>query len=379
LDLYQVDHTKVDVIVVDEYERRPLGRPWLTLVLDVASRMIAGYYLTFDPPCSTSVALALSHAVLPKERYLQELGLQAEWPISGLPCVVHVDNADEFHARALKRGCQEHGIQLCYRPPLQPHYGGHIERLIGTLMKEMHLLPGTTFSSVKERGEYDSAARAVMSMQELEQWLALQITGAYHQSVNRHLRCSPLQAWRRLHKPDRIRHPDDPNRFYIDFLPVEQRLIRRDGIQLFRIHYWDNALSPLAGRSTRRHLIRYDPRNLSRIFVKGVVERGYLSVPYRDLAHPRITLAEQRAALRELAQAKHLSLSEDNIFQTVASQRLLVEQARKKTARARRQTQTPSTIKSKSHTPQRTESGEPGAYDSFAGQVQPYPVEIWDE
>jgi hypothetical protein len=112
------------------------------------------------------------------------------------------------------------------------------------------------------------------------------------------------------------------------------------------------------------------------------VERGYLSVPYRDLAHPRITLAEQRAALRELAQAaqaKHLSLSEDNIFQTVASQRLLVEQARKKTARARRQTQTSSTIKSKSHTPQRTESGEPGAYDSFAGQVQPYPVEIWDE
>jgi putative transposase len=99
LDLYQVDHTKVDVIVVDEYEPRPLGRPWLTLVLDVASRMIAGYYLTFDPPCSTSVALALSHAVLPKESYLQELGLEAEWPVSGLPRVVHVDNADEFHAR----------------------------------------------------------------------------------------------------------------------------------------------------------------------------------------------------------------------------------------------------------------------------------------
>jgi hypothetical protein len=60
------------------------------------------------------------------------------------------------------------------------------------------------------------------------------------------------------------------------------------------------------------------------------VERGYLSVPYRNLAHPRITLAEQRAALRKLAQAKHLSLSEDNIFQTVANQCLLVEQARKK-------------------------------------------------
>jgi putative transposase len=84
-----------------------------------------------------------------------------------------------------------------------------------------------------ERGEYDSAARAVMSMRELEQWLALQITEGYHQPVNRHLRCSPLQAWRHLHKPDRIRHPDDPNRFDIDFLPVEQRLIRRAAFSSF--------------------------------------------------------------------------------------------------------------------------------------------------
>jgi hypothetical protein len=43
------------------------------------------------------------HRPVETARYLQELGLQAESPISGLPCVVHVDNADEFHARALKR------------------------------------------------------------------------------------------------------------------------------------------------------------------------------------------------------------------------------------------------------------------------------------
>ena len=29
-----------------------------------------------------------------------------------------------------------------------------------------------------------------------------------------------------------------------DFLPEEWRLIRRDGIQMFNIHYWDNVLSP---------------------------------------------------------------------------------------------------------------------------------------
>ena len=35
----------------------------------------------------------------------------------------------------------------------------------------------------------------------------------------------------------------------MDFLPGERRLIRRDGIRLFNIHYWANVLSPLAGRT----------------------------------------------------------------------------------------------------------------------------------
>jgi hypothetical protein len=35
-------------------------------------------------------------------------------------------------------------------------FGGHIERLIGTQMGKLHLLPGTTFSSPPERGDYDS-------------------------------------------------------------------------------------------------------------------------------------------------------------------------------------------------------------------------------
>jgi len=39
LELVQIDHTLVDVIVVDEIDREPIGRPWLTLAIDVATRM----------------------------------------------------------------------------------------------------------------------------------------------------------------------------------------------------------------------------------------------------------------------------------------------------------------------------------------------------
>jgi putative transposase len=73
-----------------------------------------------------------------------------------------------------------------------------------------------------------------------------------------------------------VRRPADAQKFYIDFLPGESRLIRRDGIQMFGIHYWDSALSPVAGRSTEKYLVRYDPRDLSHVYVKDRKLHQYL-------------------------------------------------------------------------------------------------------
>ena len=62
-------------------------------------------------------------------------------------------------SEALKRGCEQYGIEVDYRPVRTPHYGGHIERLIGTMMGKVHLLPGTTFSDVRAKGDLESAKR----------------------------------------------------------------------------------------------------------------------------------------------------------------------------------------------------------------------------
>ena len=98
-----------------------------------------------------SVALVLTHAVLPKDIWLADRELDLPWPMFGIPDALHVDNAPEFHSLALARGAQEYGIRLTFRPPARPYFGGHIERLIGTMMGAVHLLPGTTFSNVAER------------------------------------------------------------------------------------------------------------------------------------------------------------------------------------------------------------------------------------
>ena len=72
--------------------------------------------------------------------------------------------------------------------PGQPHFGGIVERLIGTMMQMVHELPGTTFSSTAERGGYDSDAKAALTLRELQRWLALAVAcyhGEVHETVGR--------------------------------------------------------------------------------------------------------------------------------------------------------------------------------------------------
>jgi putative transposase len=334
-DVVQIDHTLVDVIVVDRQHRWPLQRPWLTLAIDIASRMVAGFYLTLEAPSTVSVALAIQHIVQPKESWLAGLGIDTEWPISGFPDAIHLDNAKEFRSQALRRGAEEHGIELIHRPVATPHYGGHIERLIGTMMGAVHLLPGTTFSDIDERGGYDSAANATMTMDDLERWMALEIT-RYHADRHGALGIPPLAAWHeaaaRRVRP--VRHPHDLADFMIDFLPSVYRLVRRDGVHLFGIRYWDDVLSIWGGRLDRPLRVSYDPRDLSRIFVRAPDGTRW-PIRFADIRRPPITLGEHRRARTALRERGLALVDEQLIFETIEAQRALVDEATLRTRAAR--------------------------------------------
>jgi len=108
LDLVQMDHTWMDVVVVDREQRLSIGRPWLTLAIDVASRAVTGLSVSLEAPSALSVSLVLWHAVLPKDRWRADRELHnLDWPMGGLPRMIHVDNGKDFHSEALVRGCQE--------------------------------------------------------------------------------------------------------------------------------------------------------------------------------------------------------------------------------------------------------------------------------
>lgn len=188
LDVVQIDHTRADIILVDSFERKPIGRPWVTLVIDIATRMVTGYHVSFEAPSRLSVALCLTRAVAPKAEFLADLKCAVPWPAQGKPDSIHVDNGRDFRSRAFQSACAEWGINLVYRPPGSPHFGGHVERLIGTMMGAVHLLPGITQSSVAAKGGYDAEANAGMTLREFDLWFALEIC-RYNNSMHSSLNC----------------------------------------------------------------------------------------------------------------------------------------------------------------------------------------------
>lgn len=334
LDIVQIDHTKADVTVVDPVTRRPLGRPTLTVAIDVNSRMVVGFHLSLEAPSLLSVALCLTHAVMDKSHWLAARGIGTEWPAKGIPKAIYVDNGAEFHAHAFDRACSEYQIDLQHRPPGTPRYGGHIERLIGTMMGAVHLLPGSHFSNIFERGDLDAEAEAVMTLPELETWLALEITGSYHARIHTALDTAPSAAWAARLDEARLRMPTDLRQFLIDFLPSEQRILQRDGLHLFHIRYWSDELRWLMGRESRKFTLKYDPRDLSRIFV--LTEDSVIEARPADLTRPAITYWEHRAARRALRDAGRRSVDEGLIFSTIQAQRDLVDSAERQTKAIRR-------------------------------------------
>lgn len=98
LQIVQIDHTKVDIMLVDDITRACIGRPWLTLVLDVHTRLVAGLYLSLDPPSAAGTGLAVAHAILPKTKWLADRGVTLAWPVHGIPELIHV-TTDESSTR----------------------------------------------------------------------------------------------------------------------------------------------------------------------------------------------------------------------------------------------------------------------------------------
>jgi putative transposase len=391
LEVVQIDHTQADVLVVDGLFRSAAKRPWISVAIDVATRCVVGIYVSFERPDAAAVALLVTRVVFSKDAWLKSLGIDAQWPMHGMPTTLHLDNAAEFRSQALKLGCAEYGIKLMYRPVRRPHFGGHVERVIRTLMERLKGLPGTTGNSTKERRSKTAPKpeqTAALTLREFERWIALEIAQRYHHNAHRGLTgATPANVWDTLAQHSAPRQlpegREDALRFFVHFLPLQRRTVQNDGLTIFYIRYWHPIFT--TWRSLRRQvLVRYHPEDLSRLYV-SVNGKTYYEARYADLRRPRISLSEQRAVCKLLRTRGERYVSEDLIFKAIEDQKEIVRQATTDTRRVRRGKPTLKRGRrmgaSPDDQPSRTLLSDPAEESTtdvdYTEVAVPYPVEIW--
>lgn len=350
LETVQIDHTELDIELVDDETCQPIGRPWLTVAIDVYSRMITGYYISLDAPSAFSVGMCIRHSTLPKDEDLEKIDIEGKWPVWGLMKTLHADNGKDFRSELIQKACDQYHITIAWRPVRKPYFGGHIERLMGTIGTEIHDLPGTTFSNVREKGEYNSEKQAILTLDELEKWFATFIVGNYHQRMHKGIGMSPLEKWRegilgtkRKKGTGILPEIEDSESFKIDFLPFDTRTVERSGISWDGITYYAPSIShwikAKKGGQSAKFTIRRDPRDISHIYFLDPELKKYLRIPYRDMSHPSVSLWELSAAKRELSRRNVDTVDEDVIFSAIEEMRRIAENAAATTKHARRQNQ----------------------------------------
>lgn len=322
LAIVQIDHTCLDIILVDEIERKAYKKPWITLAIDVYSRMVVGLYLSFDPPGSIGTGMCISNSILPKELWLESIGVSANWPCWGVMDCLHFDNAKEFHGKMLKDACDNYGIALKYRPVATPHYGGHIERLLGTFSKEIHNLPGTTFSNVQERKNYKSEEKSSFTLQEFERWLITYITKIYHTRIHSSLGVSPLKKYEdgiigndNISGRGILPRINDIRRTRLDFMPYVQRSVQEYGVVIDHLYYYDDILRPYVHKKNDKgYIFKRDPRDISVIYFLDPETEQYYDIPFRNATHPPISIWEYRDSVKKV-RGRNKEVSEENIFE----------------------------------------------------------------
>ena len=249
---WQADHTLLDLWVRDEHGRP--ARPWLTAILDDASRAIAGYLLGLAAPSAQGTALALHQAIWRK-------GV-GRWRVAGIPSVLYTDHGSDFTSRHLEQVAADLHMRLVFSLPGAPRGRGKIERFFGTV-NQLFLcdLPG-----------YAPAGGPppdipLLTLPALDARFRAWLLDDYHARAHGETGQPPMARWEAGGFLPRL--PESLEQLDLLLLTVARpRTVQQDGIRFQGFRYIDATLAGYVGALVT---IRYDPRDVAevRVFAEG--------------------------------------------------------------------------------------------------------------
>lgn len=174
MQIVELDHTLTDLIQLNGELTALLGRADCAVGIDAYSGMPVGVYLGFEPPSTQSLFSLIRNILLPKT-YVQSRWPQKiaqKWDCDGPPGSFAFDRGLENKGKAAIELCSTVGISMIINGARRPYQKGNVERFWGAAAADFfQRLPGTTFSNIEERGDYDSMKKACLAYEEVERLL----------------------------------------------------------------------------------------------------------------------------------------------------------------------------------------------------------------
>lgn len=285
LQCVEIDHTKLDLIVMDDKLEMPLGRPWITLLFDRMSDCIVGFHIGYEPPSVNSVSKSLLHSILPKN-YVPDLYgdfVKNVWPCHGIMEQLSVDNGKEFWSADLNRILSELNIAPDFNAVRRPWLKGKVEHIFFTInMTLLTFMPGKTFHNILAKGEYNPELNAVMGISLFIKIFHKWVIDVYHQGGVKDTLCVPKIEWKKAYDyfPPRL-YKGDKNQLQVVCGKSMWRMMRKGGVRLYKGLFYDGEelLAYRAITGNKRVLIKYDPDDLTQVYVFDNINRHYIIVP----------------------------------------------------------------------------------------------------
>lgn len=283
LDVVEIDHTPMNLYVIDDQALLPLGRPWLTAIKDRYSGVLLGFYVSFQQTGLTSIFGAIKHS-LSSHHHAYEIwpDLINPWPAFGRGIYYASDRGADFLCQRYRNAIKSLGSFWEYCERRTPWLKPSIERFFLTLEQTFfESMPGRTFASVHKRGDYNSVSDAVIRFSTLIYLLHKWSADFHNIQVNKRNQASPLDLWQ-----SGIESAPPPYPCSIDELNIilgehHSGVLSQEGIRFSWQTYADDQLNALMSNLGRGITVNYvvSIEDLGQIYVEHPTTGEYLCIP----------------------------------------------------------------------------------------------------
>lgn len=243
---YALEEVQVDHCLIDVFVRRPDGgppvRPWLTAIIDIATRMILGIHIGFTPPSYACLQRCIAHAIWPKDLSAFP-DIENDWPACGVFDLVLADNGLDFLCQSLRQAEAALDFEVMNLPVRSPWLKGVIERLFRTFnTRVFDLADGKVLQEKNKLEPYNAARHATWTLDDLCYRIVKFIVDEYHVQIHPRIKAAPLQRWRELTALKAVRLPPSPDLIIPLTGEVWRKPIGAQGVHIDGLTYLDRTL-----------------------------------------------------------------------------------------------------------------------------------------